>query len=155
MDRNYLIDLALSIAQDAADEWHIKEELSGLETELEAIDPNEMPELYAKKVAEIEACKADYVETAELRRAKTDYLGIKSPAYDYHQRCKLKHRATAFVTMTETYLATPDEATYGLMKKSEQRFWDALKKFMGVKDIPNCGRCLSDELNRIERTSEH
>lgn len=148
MDRNYLIDLALSIAQDAADEWHIKEELSGLETELSSIDKEEMPELYDKVSSDIAECQADYIEGAMLRREKTDYLGAKSPAYDYHQRCHLKHRATAFVQMTETYLADPNDKTYDLMIRSEERFWSTLKKFMGVKDIPNCGRCLSDELNR-------
>ena len=134
--------------QDAADEWHIKEEMSGIETNLSNIDKEELPDLYAKLIADLEACKRDYIECAILRREKTDYLGSKSPSYDYHQRCKLKHRATSFVQMTETYLADPNDTTYGLMVRTEARFWEALKKFMGIKEIPNCGRCLSDELNR-------
>lgn len=148
MDRNFLIDLVFSIAQDAADEWHLKEAISGLETELEAIDKNEMNELYLKKTSELELLKKEYYDGAVLRREKTDLLASLSPAYDYHQRCMLKHRATAFVLMSEVYLANPTDEAYELLKKSEERFWSAVKKFMGVDDIPNCGRCLSDELNR-------
>ena len=149
MDRNYLIDLAISIIQDATDEWHIKEELSGLENELENIDKNELPDLYADRLKKIDDCKIDYLEGAELRRAKTDYLALKSPNYNYHRRCMLKHRGVAYVTMTETYLADPNDVSYNLMLKAEKRFYKALKEFMGVDTIPNCGRCLSDELNRI------
>lgn len=149
MDRNYLIDLAHSIMQDAADEWHIKEELSGLETEKAAIDREEMPDLYEKLEQDIERAKQDYIDSAVLRRAKTDYLGAKSPAYNFHKRCQLKHRATSFVQMSETYLADPNDTTYRLMVWSEERFWKALMGLMGVDNIPNCGRCLSDELNRI------
>lgn len=151
MDRNYLIDLALSIAQDAADEWHTKEDLSGLETERQSINKDEMPDLYQKLSDDIAACKQEYVEGAVLRRAKTDLLGSESPAYDYHKRCHLKHRAASFVLMSETYLANPTELAYKLMVQSEERFWKTLKEFMGVADIPNCGRCLSDELNRTRK----
>ncbi len=147
MDRHYLIDLALSIAQDAADEWHVKEELSGKETELKNIDKKEMPALYAKVKAEIEEIKQDYVDGAILRRAKTDILGAESPAYDYHKRCKFKHRATAYVQASEAYLAHPTPDLYNILVKSEERFYFALSQLMGVKAIENCGRCLSDELN--------
>ena len=147
MDRNYLVDLALSIMQDAADEWHIKEALSGAELELSNIDPEEMPELFTSKKADLEDLKKSYYECAVLRRAKTDLLGEMSPKYDFHWRCRLKHCATAFVQMTEVYLADPTDTTYDLMVRSEERYWEALKKFMGVQEIPNCGRCLSDALN--------
>lgn len=149
MDRNYLIDLALSIANDGADEYHTKEELSGKETELESMDPEEMQAIIAQTKAEIEELKKDFVDGAVLRRAKTDYLASKSPAYDYHQRCHLKHRGTAWIQAVETYLADPNDTTYSLMVQSEKRYFGTLAKFMGVNDIPNCGRCLSDELNRL------
>ena len=154
MDRNYLIDLALSIAQDAADEWHTKEYLSGLETELSEIDAQEMPELHQKILAEIAAAKEDYVEGAKLRRYKTDILGAKSPNYDYHKRCTFKHRATSYVLATEVYLADPDEMNYNAMKVSEERFYMALSQLMGVKEITNCGRCLSDHLNKEQAAAE-
>lgn len=149
MDRNYLIDLLLSIAQDAADEWHLKEAMSGKLTELGELDPIEMSDLYNKVVDEYEELKKQYVDGAVLRRKKMDVLASKAPAYDYHFRCILKHRATAFVLATEAFLADPeDEMLERIMIDSEERFWWAVKKFLGVEDIPNCGRCLSDELNR-------
>ena len=149
MDRNYLIDLLLSIAQDAADEWHLKEAMSGKLTELGELDPIEMSDLYTKVVDEYEELKKQYIDGAVLRRKKMDVLASKAPAYDYHYRCILKHRATAFVLATEAFLADPeDEMLERIMIDSEERFWWAVKKFLGVEDIPNCGRCLSDELNR-------
>lgn len=137
----------MSIAQDAADEWHIKEALSGLETELESMDDS-MEALKDDTIGKISELKAEYEEVAILRRRKTDFLAANSPAYDYHQRCRLKHRATSFVLATEVFLADPAPDTYDIMKQSEDLFWKTVKRFMGVDDIPNCGRCLSDELNR-------
>lgn len=149
MDRNYLIDLVLSIAQDAADEWHTKEELASLNKELDSISPEEMPELYAQMVEKIQTVRQDYVDGAKLRREKTDILGRLSPNYDYHKRCQLKHRATAYVLATEAFLANPDdEGLFDVMVKSEKRFWTTVSQFMGVKEIENCGRCLSDQLSR-------
>lgn len=148
MDRNYLVDLALSIAQDCADEWHIKEALSGLETKIKDVDKKELPELYKKLEKEVKETKEDYLDSVKLRRYKMDVLGEKSPKYDYHKRCTLKHRATSYVLATETYLADPDEKTYKLLVWSEERFYQALSQFMGMLEITNCGRCLSDQLNQ-------
>lgn len=149
MDRDYLIDLAISIIQDCADEWHMKESISGLETERDAVNKDEMPALYQKLTEEIEEEKEDWLDGVKLRRYKMDVLGTKSPEYNYHKRCTLKHRATAFVTAVETYQADPDDMTYKLMVWSEKRFWKALCAFMGVDEITDCGRCLSDQLTFI------
>lgn len=138
-----------SIMQDAADEWHCKEDISGLQTEIDSIDPKELPELYASKKDELAEALADYVEGAVLRREKLDYVASKSPAYDYHKRCKLKHRATSFVQATEVYLADPNDTTYDLMWRSEKRFWRVVSQLMGM-EIVNCGRCLSDEIANKE-----
>ena len=149
MDRNYLIDLVLSIAQDATDEWHLKEKISGKEKELKTVSPEEMPELYEKLTEEINELIEDYVDGAILRRKKTDILGELSPNYDFHSRCTLKHRGAAFVMATEAFLANPThKGLYEVMAKSEERFWKAVSQFMGVKEIEDCGRCLSDQLNR-------
>lgn len=147
MDRNYLIDLAHVIMQDAADEWHDKEALDGLEQEISGVDPQEMPELYEKLQAQIDDIKADWVDGAKCRRYAMDLLAVESPNYDYHKRCTVKHRATAYVQATEVYLANPNEAAYKLVLWQGQRFWKALAQLMGVQNIPNCGRCLSDQLN--------
>lgn len=146
MDRDYLIDLALSIAQDCADEWHGKETISGLEQEQSNVDKDEMPELYEKLSRDIAEETEEWLDGVRLRRYKMDVLGIKSPEYNYHKRCTLKHRATAFVQAVETYQADPDEMTHKLMEWSEKRFWKALCRFMGVEEITGCGRCLSDQL---------
>lgn len=149
MDRDYLVDLALSIAQDCAEEWHGKEIISGMEKELETIDKKEMPALHERLSQEIDDQYLDWLDGVDLRRFKMDVLGIKSPAYDYHRRCKLKHRATAFVQAVETYQSDPDELTLKAMQWSEKRYWKALCEFMGVKEITDCGRCLSDQLNNL------
>lgn len=147
MDRDYLIDLALSIAQDCADEWHSKEAISGLETERREVDKETMPELYQKLTDDIDAEIEEWLDGVKLRRYKMDVLGLKSPAYDFHKRCALKHRATSFVQAVETYQSDPDDLTYKSMVWSEKRFWKALCRFMGVEEITDCGRCLSDQLN--------
>lgn len=152
MDRNYLIDLALSIAQDAADEWHDKEALSGLETKLKNI-PDDCSELLALTQSQLEETKKSYHEGAVLRRAKTDALAKLVPSYDYHKRCTLKHRGAAFVMMSEAYLANPTDEFYDLLMQSEKRYWQAFADFAGIDAVENCGRCLSDELNKISRTS--
>lgn len=152
MDRNYLIDLALSIAQDAADEWHDKEAVSGLETKLKNIS-DDCQELIANTKAELEIAKKDYEDGAILRRAKTDALAELVPHYDYHKRCTLKHRGAAFVQMSEAYLANPTDKFYDLLVRSEERYWKAFADFAGIDAIENCGRCLSDELNKISRTT--
>lgn len=149
MDRDYLIDLALSIAQDCADEWHGKETISGLETEKDSVDKNEMPALYKKLTEQIDEETEEWLDGVKLRRFKMDILGVKSPAYDYHKRCSLKHRATSFVQAVETYQSDPDEMTKTAMNWSEKRFWKALCKFMGVDEITDCGRCLSDQLSLV------
>lgn len=149
MDRHYLVDMIHSIMQDAADEWHCKEDISGIQSELDNISQQEMPELYAKKKDELATALADYVEGAVLRREKLDYVAAKSPAYDYHKRCKLKHRATSFVQATEVYLADPNDLTYDLMVRSEKRFWRVVSQLMGM-ELVNCGRCLSDEIHNKE-----
>ena len=46
-------------------------------------------------------------------------------------------------------VVVPDDLTRQVMEWSEQRFWRALCRFMGVKEITDCGRCLSDQLNII------
>lgn len=153
MDRHYLVDMIHSIMQDAADEWHCKEDISGVQTSLDEIDEDEMPELYAKTEKELASLVEDYVEGAELRRAKLDYVAEKSPAYDYHKRCKLKHRATSFVQATEVFLADPCQTTYDLMWRSEQRFWRVVSQLMGM-EIVNCGRCLSDEIQNKEASGD-
>lgn len=149
MDRDYLIDLAISIAQDCADEWHSKENIAGMETELSSVDKETMPALHEKLTDDIAEATEEWLDGVKLRRFKMDVLGIKSPAYDYHKRCALKHRATSFVTAVETYQADPDELTKKAMEWSEKRFWKALCKFMGVKELTDCGRCLSDQLSLI------
>lgn len=149
MDRDYLIDLAISIAQDCADEWHSKETVESLRKQLSEISQEEMPELYEKISADLAEETEDWLDGVRLRRYKMDVLGIKSPNYDYHRRCKLKHRATAFVTAVETYQADPDELTLKAMIWSEKRFWKALCQFMGVTELTDCGRCLSDQLNIV------
>lgn len=149
MDRDYLIDLALSIAQDCADEWHNKESISGLEQERDGVDEKEMPELYKKLTDQIQTETEEWLDGVRLRRYKMDVLGIKSPEYNYHKRCTLKHRATAFVQAVETYQSDPDDLTHKLMVWSEKRFWKALCQFMGVEEITDCGRCLSDQLVSI------
>lgn len=146
-DRHYLIDLIHSIMQDAADEWHCKEEIAGLQTEIDSIAEENMPELLADYRARLREALDDYVEGARLRRAKLDYVAAHSPRYDYHQRCKLKHRATALVQATEVYLADPNDTTYDLMWRSEKRFWRTVSQLMGF-EITNCGRCLSDQMDR-------
>lgn len=146
-DRNYLIDLAHVIMQDAADEWHDKEALDGLEQELSGVDEREMPELHAKLTAQIADMKKDWVEGAKTRRFAMDILMLEAPNYDYHKRCTVKHRATAYVQATEVYLANPTELSYKLVQMQGARFWKAFAQLMGVEDIPNCGRCLSDHLN--------
>ena len=133
--------------QDAADEWHDKEALDGLEQEISTVNPEEMPELYKKLQDEIADIKADWVDGARCRRYAMDLLALESPEYDYHKRCTVKHRATAYVQATEVYLANPTETAYKLVLWQGKRFWKALAQLMGVKDIPNCGRCLSDQLN--------
>lgn len=138
--------------QDAADEWHCKEEVSGLQTEIDSIqeeDPsgNDLQEVLKTYQDKLKDALEDYVEGAKLRRAKLDYVAKHSPHYDYHQRCKFKHRATAFVQATETYLADPNQETYDLMWRSEQRFWKTVSQLMGYQPT-NCGRCLSDQINR-------
>ena len=149
MDRHFLVDMIHSIMQDAADEWHCKEDISGIQTMLDDMDEKEFPELYAKTKAELDEALADYVEGAVLRREKLDYVASKSPAYDFHKRCKLKHRATAFVQATEVYLADPNDITYDLMWRSEKRFWRVVSQLMGM-EIVNCGRGLSDEIRKEE-----
>ena len=151
MDRHYLIDMIHSIMQDAADEWHCKEEISGIQTEIDSLKDADMPELLEQKEKELAESLADYVEGAILRREKLDYVGSKSPAYDFHKRCKLKHRATSFVQATEVYLADPNPTTYDLMWRSEKRFWRVVAQLMGM-EVVNCGRCLSDEIvnNELE-----
>lgn len=146
MDRDYLIDFALSIAQDCADEWHSKEAISGLEKELSEVDAETMPELHQKISSEIQEETEEWLDGVKLRRYKMDVLGIKSPEYNYHKRCALKHRATAFVQAVETYQSDPDDLTRKAMVWSEKRFWKALCRFMGVEEITDCGRCLSDQL---------
>lgn len=147
MDRNNLIDLALSIAQDCAEEWHGKEYISSLKTERNEVNRKEMPALYDKLTSEIKTETADWLDGVHLRRLKMDILGAKSPAYDYHKRCILKHRATSFVTAVENYQSDPDTMNEKVMDWSEKRFWKALCQFMGVEEITDCGRCLSDQLN--------
>lgn len=149
MDRDYLIDLAISITQDCASEWHDYETVKGIEKELSEIDPIDMPELYDKVSTHLAEEKEDWLDGVKLRRYKMDVLGAKSPAYNYRKRCTLKHRATAFVTAVETYQADPDASTRQIMEWSEKRFWKALCQFMGVEEITDCGRCLSDQLNII------
>ena len=149
MDRDYLIDLAISIAQDCAGEWHDYETVKSIEKELKEVDAETMPELHKKLSAQLQEETEDWLDGVRLRRYKMDVLGIKSPAYDYHKRCTLKHRATSFVTAVETYQADPDDLTRRVMEWSEQRFWKALCRFMGVEEITDCGRCLSDQLNII------
>ena len=146
-DRNYLIDLAHVIMQDAADEWHDKEALDGLEQEISEVDKEQMPALYAELRRQIEDAKEDWVEGAKCRRFAMDILATESPNYDYHKRCTVKHRATAYVQATEVFLANPNDLSYQLVVKQGKRFWKALAQLMGVEDIPNCGRCLSDQLN--------
>lgn len=150
MDRHYLIDLVFSIAQDCADEWHDKEILSSLEQERNTIDPEELPGYYQELTKQIKEAKKDYVDGVRLRRFKMDILAEKSPAYDYTARCRLKHRATSFVQATEVYLADPCDDTYHAMVASERRFWRAVGQFMGVEKVVPCGRCLSDQLKKIE-----
>lgn len=150
MDRNYLIDLAHVIMQDAADEWHVKEHIDGLEEELKSVDEKEMPELHQQLKQQLEESKADWVDGAKCRRFATDILAVKSPNSDFHKRCTLKHRATAYVQATEVYLADPDDLTYKLVRWHGERFYKALSEFMGVREITNCGRCLSDQLNMEE-----
>lgn len=147
MDRDYLIDLALSIAQDCADEWHSKEQIDSLKTERRAVDKNEMPALYDKLTADIKEMTEEWLDGVKLRRFKMDGLALKSPAYDYHKRCTLKHRATAYVMAVENYQSDPDEINEKIMDWSGQRFWKAVCKFMGVDEITDCGRCLSDQLS--------
>lgn len=147
MDRDYLIDFALSIAQDCADEWHSKETISGLKKELSEIDAEKMPELHQKITNDIKEETEDWLDGVQLRRYKMDVLGIKSPEYNYHKRCALKHRATSFVQAVETYQSDPDELTHKAMVWSEKRFWKALCQFMGAEEITDCGRCLSDQLS--------
>ena len=146
-DRNYLIDLAHLIMQDAADEWHDKEAIDGLEQELASISKEEMPELYSKLEEQLEEAKKDWVDGARCRRRAMNLLASKSPNYDYHKRCTVKHRATAYVQATEVYLADPNEEAYEIVLWQGKRFWKALAQFMGIENIPNCGRCLSDQLN--------
>ena len=146
MDRHYLIDMIHSIMQDAADEWHCKEELAGLQTELDSIEEEGLTELakeYKEKIADV---KEDYVEGAKLRRAKLNYVASQCPHYDYHKRCELKHRATGFVQASEVYLADPNDTTYDLMWRSEKRFWRVVSQLMGT-EIVNCGRCLSEQIS--------
>ena len=152
MDRNYLLDLALSIAQDCADEWHSRDYIQGLESELESVDEKEMPALHEKLKKQIEEEKEEWLDGVKLRRRKMDVLGIQSPNYDYHKRCTLKHRATAYVEAVETYQASPQDINYVVLVKSEKRFFRALSKFMGM-EITDCGRCLSDQLN-VEQSKE-
>lgn len=149
MDRDYLIDLAISIAQDCADEWHTKEHISSLKTERKDVNKDEMPALYDKLTNDIKTENEEWLDGVRLRRFKMDVLGSKSPAYDYHKRCTLKHRATSFVTAVENYQSDPDEMNEKVMDWSEARFWKAVCQFMGVDEITDCGRCLSDQLSFI------
>lgn len=133
--------------QDCADEWHDKETFDSVKNELKEIDIEEMPELHAKKMEELEEARESWLDGVKLRRTKMDVLAINSPNYDYHARCKVKHRATSYVTAVETYQANPNEMTEKIMDWSGARFWKALCQFMGVDEITDCGRCLSDQLN--------
>lgn len=119
--------------------------MAGLQTELDSIIAEDLTELAKEYQEKIEVVKQDYIEGAILRREKLDYVASKCPHYDYHKRCQLKHRATAFVQATEVYLADPNDITYDLMWRSEKRFWKVVSQLMGTT-IANCGRCLSDQI---------
>ncbi|MCM1323298.1 MAG: hypothetical protein NC218_03870 [Acetobacter sp.] len=146
-DRNYLLDLAISIMHDGADEWHAVEEINFLSQQLKNVSPD-LEEVIKQYKEQLAIAKQELIEDARLRQAKTDYLAAKSPNWTYKRRCRVKHTGVAACTMLETYVADPTEEAFELACRSLQKFFRELARAMGM-DVKDCGRCLNDSLNGV------
>lgn len=146
-DRNYLLDLAISIMHDGADEWHAVEEINFLSQQIKNT-PAELKEIIKEYEEKLAVAKKEIIEDARLRQEKTDFLAAKSPNWTYKRRCRVKHTGVSACTMLETYIADPTEEAFELTCKSLQKFFRELSRAMGM-EVKDCGRCLNDSLNGI------
>lgn len=149
-DRNYLLDLAISMMHDGADEWHAVEEINFLSQQLKRT-PENLDEVRKDYEDRLKVASEELIEDARLRQAKVDYLASKSPAWNYKRRCRVKHTSVSACTALETYVADPNDKTLDLAQRSLQKFFRELARAMGM-EVKDCGRCLNDSLNAFVDT---